>query len=173
MLKIHMAKLIEQIELLKDLRSAYCDQDYEEEMIVGVIGLLNSIINSIKKDNVCVLQGISIKEAVGELLSELPKARVDKDLKIPLIRGIRAATNISLKDAQMMIEDHVEFRPNPFCKPVTKRYPSEWEEFTGIKILDPDGWRFDNRPWDVPIDEAEWVMRMSRSTVMNKKRSKE
>jgi len=162
MLTIHMVKLIKQIELLKDLRSAYCDQDYEEEMIVGVIGLLNSIINSIKKNNVCVLQGISIKEAVGELLSALPKARVDKDLKIPLIKGIRAATGCSLKEAREILDSHIEFEPIPG---IVKRYPSEWEVIDNIKVLDPDGWRMDNRPWDVPITREEWDRRMSHSTI--------
>lgn len=44
--------------------------------------------------------------------------------------------------------------------------PTEWEKFTGITIMDPDGWRRDNKPWDDPISQREWEMRMMDSTIM-------
>lgn len=48
----------------------------------------------------------------------------------------------------------------------TKRLPSEWEEISGITVLDPDGWDRKNYDvsWNTPIDEEEWYHRMSRST---------
>lgn len=41
----------------------------------------------------------------------------------------------------------------------------EWCDITGIRVLDPDGWRDDNLPWDAPITEGEFIRRAMRSTV--------
>ncbi len=57
--------------------------------------------------------------------------------------------------------------------PNAKKIPTEWEKITGIRILDPDGWRQDNKDWWEPIDEEEWEKRMMQSTIqmgMTKKR---
>lgn len=43
--------------------------------------------------------------------------------------------------------------------------PAEWCEHTGIRVLDPDGWRIDGRSWDEPIDEAEFKERVWSSTI--------
>lgn len=40
----------------------------------------------------------------------------------------------------------------------------EWCSITGIRILDPDGWREDNLPWDAPITEGEFIRRAMVST---------
>lgn len=45
------------------------------------------------------------------------------------------------------------------------RSPSEWGEIFGIQVLDPDGWRHDGKPWDDPIDVAEYRRRVWPSTV--------
>lgn len=47
--------------------------------------------------------------------------------------------------------------------------PDEWQEITGITILDADGWGGkDGRPWTDKIGYVEWNKRMSRSTVQMK-----
>jgi hypothetical protein len=46
---------------------------------------------------------------------------------------------------------------------IVRRRPSEWEQITGIKILDPDGWR-DGTRWETPLTEREWKKRMQKST---------
>jgi hypothetical protein len=46
-----------------------------------------------------------------------------------------------------------------------KLTPKEWQEKTGITILDPDGWRKDGKSFDEPIDLNEWNERMFISTV--------
>jgi hypothetical protein len=46
---------------------------------------------------------------------------------------------------------------------IVRRRPSEWEQITGIKILDPDGWR-DGTRWETPLTEREWKERMQKST---------
>ena len=46
-----------------------------------------------------------------------------------------------------------------------KLSPTEWQAKTGITIMDPDGWRIDNKSFDEPIDEAEWNERMFSSTI--------
>lgn len=43
--------------------------------------------------------------------------------------------------------------------------PSEWEKLTEITILDPDGWREDNKSFEEPIEEEEFMRRMWNSTV--------
>lgn len=44
--------------------------------------------------------------------------------------------------------------------------PKEWQEETGITILDPDGWRKDKKSFDEPISEDDWNERMKWSTCM-------
>lgn len=46
------------------------------------------------------------------------------------------------------------------------RTPKEWEIVTGIVIMDPDGWRVDNKSFQDYIDEDEWNRRMMISTIM-------
>lgn len=48
----------------------------------------------------------------------------------------------------------------------TLRLPREWEQISGIRIMDADGWDRKNYDvsWNTPINEAEWIERMSRST---------
>lgn len=45
------------------------------------------------------------------------------------------------------------------------RTPSEWEQRFRIRVLDPDGWRSDGKPWDAPISRSEWEHRILRSTI--------
>lgn len=56
-------------------------------------------------------------------------------------------------------------RPNK-CK-VVKHLPTTWCKILGIKILDPDGWREDNKSWKAPLTEAEFRVRMNKSTLVN------
>jgi hypothetical protein len=43
-----------------------------------------------------------------------------------------------------------------------------WEQLTGIRVVDPDGWRSpQEKDWSEPIDKAEWEERMMRSTVQH------
>lgn len=42
--------------------------------------------------------------------------------------------------------------------------PAEWEEIDGIRVVDPDGWRVDGKPFDEPIIWEEWSRRSSMST---------
>jgi len=54
---------------------------------------------------------------------------------------------------------------HPFDK-LVKHRPATWERLTGIRIVDPDGWRGPSaQKWGVPITEAEWSQRMVVSTV--------
>lgn len=46
-----------------------------------------------------------------------------------------------------------------------KRTPIEWEEIHRIKILDPDGWRLDDKSFTEPITEAEFYDRAAISTI--------
>lgn len=45
-----------------------------------------------------------------------------------------------------------------------KRLPSEWEKIMKIKIVDPDGWRYDRKDWHCPISLKEWTWRKDMST---------
>lgn len=48
----------------------------------------------------------------------------------------------------------------------TKRKPEDWENRTGISILDPDGWdRRSFTDWERPITREEFLQRAARSTV--------
>jgi hypothetical protein len=50
------------------------------------------------------------------------------------------------------------------------RTPTEWESVTGIRVIDPDGWRgVGGRSWEEPITEAEWDKRVSVSTIEHQK----
>lgn len=47
-----------------------------------------------------------------------------------------------------------------------KRRPEDWCRIYKVLILDPDGWRKVGSPsWDTPIDEEEFIDRMSVSTI--------
>jgi len=47
-----------------------------------------------------------------------------------------------------------------------KRRPEDWCRIHNVLILDPDGWRsVDSPSWDEPIDEEEFIERMSVSTI--------
>ena len=41
----------------------------------------------------------------------------------------------------------------------------EWCSIFRVDVLDPDGWREDNLPWDAPITEREFQRRLSASTI--------
>ena len=45
------------------------------------------------------------------------------------------------------------------------RYPEEWEEIEGVWVRDPDGWRNNNIPWDMPISHATWQTLSGVSTI--------
>ncbi len=47
-----------------------------------------------------------------------------------------------------------------------KRTPAEWEKLTGIKIIDPDGWRQDGKDCNELIDKQEWEKRMMQSACL-------
>ena len=51
-------------------------------------------------------------------------------------------------------------------KPIKHR-PETWQKLTGITVLDPDGWRRDNKSWNTPLTEKQWNERMCISTVDN------
>lgn len=42
--------------------------------------------------------------------------------------------------------------------------PKTWCSITGITVLDPDGWREDNKDWDEPIAFGEFQRRVNNST---------
>lgn len=45
------------------------------------------------------------------------------------------------------------------------RTPSEWEEVSGVVVLDPDGWRGkDEMPWSEPIEWSDFARRAAIST---------
>lgn len=46
-----------------------------------------------------------------------------------------------------------------------KRFPAEWERMDNIVVLDPDGWRHDNKLWCEPITRNEWIRRKNMSTI--------
>lgn len=50
--------------------------------------------------------------------------------------------------------------------------PATWMKMTGIIVLDPDGWRCDNKSIYDPLTEEEWTKRRTRSTCMTKKSEK-
>lgn len=45
------------------------------------------------------------------------------------------------------------------------RQPWVWERLRGVRILDPDGWRWDGKGWEEPIDEDEFIRRAAISTM--------
>ncbi|PTR30603.1 hypothetical protein C8K36_102455 [Rhodococcus sp. OK519] len=46
----------------------------------------------------------------------------------------------------------------------TLKTPTEWCTEKSIHILDPDGWRYDNKPWDEPLTEDDFLHRAGMST---------
>lgn len=43
--------------------------------------------------------------------------------------------------------------------------PEEWGKILGWRVLDPDGWRKDDKPWEEPITENEYMERLFWSTI--------
>ena len=43
--------------------------------------------------------------------------------------------------------------------------PEEWEEISGIRVVDPDGWRRDGASFDEPCTQAQFRKRCGESTV--------
>lgn len=43
--------------------------------------------------------------------------------------------------------------------------PDEWQEVTGVRVLDPDGWRRDGKSWTEAIPEEEFRQRATWSTL--------
>lgn len=51
---------------------------------------------------------------------------------------------------------------------VTKT-PAEWiQEFGDVRIMDPDGWRYDSTPIDKPLTRKEFVRRLGMCTLAGK-----
>lgn len=55
-------------------------------------------------------------------------------------------------------------------KKEVRHRPATWMKITGITVLDPDGWRCDNKSMYLPLTEEEWNWRQAKSTCMTKKR---
>jgi hypothetical protein len=69
------------------------------------------------------------------------------------------------RDLATMYE--IDFDYDVVIRAAPRRRPAEWERLTGIRIMDPDGWRSpQEKDWSEPIDEDEWKVRMMRSTVI-------
>jgi len=51
-----------------------------------------------------------------------------------------------------------------------KRTPAEWEQVTGIRILDPDGWDRKNFEvdWAIPLTEKEFIAKAFTSTIIDR-----
>lgn len=47
-----------------------------------------------------------------------------------------------------------------------EKRPEEWAKEEGVKILDPDGWRMDNKDFDEPITKTEFNERLTHSTII-------
>lgn len=60
--------------------------------------------------------------------------------------------------------EHTETCPNGQIK----RTPEEWQKIKNLVVLDPDGWRHDNKDFNDPLTEEEWTYRQQRSTCMTK-----
>lgn len=60
----------------------------------------------------------------------------------------------------------------PVLEPVLKT-PAEWLALTepGIQIMDPDGWRRDNTPFDTPLTLEDFQSRLAQSTIMGRPQS--
>lgn len=43
--------------------------------------------------------------------------------------------------------------------------PTQWQRRKRVFVIDPDGWRKDDKSWDDPITEAEFDRRAAASTV--------
>lgn len=48
---------------------------------------------------------------------------------------------------------------------VELKTPSEWASDEDVKIIDPDGWRFDERSFEDEICYDEWIWRRNKSTI--------
>ena len=48
-------------------------------------------------------------------------------------------------------------------KPIRHR-PAKWEKIYDLKVWDIDGWRYDDKSFNAPIDEEDWFKRMTIST---------
>ena len=97
-----------------------------------------------------VLQSMN-RVAIDALMSTLTVASVGTDGLIA--RELRPLVDEVLKAGEQM---HL-------LQPA-----SDWERVSGIRILDPDGWRGDEdflEAWQTPIDKQEWLYRVSISTV--------
>jgi hypothetical protein len=66
-----------------------------------------------------------------------------------------------LKSMFVITDEPVRIGASPM-----KRRPEDWCRIHKVVILDPDGWRgVDSPSWDTPIDEDEFLERMSVSTI--------
>jgi hypothetical protein len=53
-------------------------------------------------------------------------------------------------------------------KKAIRHRPATWMKIKNILVLDPDGWRSDNKSFNAPLTEDEWKWRQQRSTCMVK-----
>lgn len=54
----------------------------------------------------------------------------------------------------------------------TKRTPVEWKNIDNVLIVNPDGWRNEDRDWNEPITRKEWERLSKQSTQMRTEREK-
>ena len=52
-----------------------------------------------------------------------------------------------------------------------KHPPIYWEKMDNIVVLDPDGWRYDEKSWYEPITRNEWIRRKNMSTIKRKEKT--
>lgn len=45
-----------------------------------------------------------------------------------------------------------------------KHPPEQWERMLGVEVIDPDGWRCNMLPWEVPITREDFLNRAASST---------
>lgn len=48
-----------------------------------------------------------------------------------------------------------------------RKTPEQWlrtKRFQGVRVLDPDGWRMDQKSWDDPLSRSEFYARLMLST---------
>lgn len=142
---------------------AACGSDDQVAQVFGRIvdtGLRDELLTTVKQNI----------ETVTELNDRYIGAEgvttYDLDSKtFPLTKYlVKKAWEARYKKQAVWNEPH-QLGPPQDRRPVKHR-PSTWERLTGIRIIDPDGWRGPHgKKWGAPITEEEWSQRMMVSTV--------